>query len=54
MKPQQRSADELRTERSWRQRALAAGVVDTKQMAKVSAEVREIDAELSRRGERSW
>jgi hypothetical protein len=54
MKPQQRTADELRGERSWRQRALAAGAVDPKQMAKISREVREIDAELSRRGERSW
>jgi hypothetical protein len=54
MKPQQRTADELREERHWRQRALAAGVVHLRHMAKVSAEVREIDAELSRRGERHW
>lgn len=54
MKPRKPTPDELRTERFWRQRALAAAVIDPKQMHRVSAEVREIDAELDRRGERHW
>lgn len=46
--------DELRKERSWRQGALAAGAIDPKQMDGISAEVREIDAMLTRLNERHW
>lgn len=46
--------DELRKERAWRQRALAAGAIDPKQMQDISNEVREIDAMLTQHGERRW
>jgi len=48
------TADQLRKERSWRQAGLAAGAIDPKQMTKISEDVRMIDRELNRRGERSW
>jgi len=46
--------DELRAARSWRQRGLAAGAIDPKQMFAISAEVRKIDARLTELGERRW
>lgn len=47
-------AHQLRIERAWRQRGLAAGEIRVESMFQISAEVREIDAELKLRGERSW
>lgn len=46
--------DQLRASRSWRQAGLAAGVIDPKQMLRVSREVRVIDARLRELGERAW
>lgn len=46
--------DEMREERAWRQRALAAGTVDVNQMLDVSGEVRAIDRRLRELGERAW
>lgn len=48
------TATELRAERFWRQRALAAAAIDPKQMHQISAEVREIDQKLRSMGERGW
>lgn len=45
--------DQLRTERNWRQRALAAGAIEPKQMADISREVYNIDNVLYQRGEKS-
>lgn len=48
------TADDLRAERNWRQRGLAAATIGPKQVNRVDEEVREIDDELSARGERRW
>lgn len=46
--------DQLRAERSWRQRGLAAGTIDVDRMLDVNSEVRAIDERLTELGERHW